>query len=88
MLERLLPRYIEMLIYEAVLQNAASFQSAQMVAMKANAADAGLDWATPEFDDVEFIHMDTMLGRFCEDLAKLLGIARQHLREHLAAKVA
>lgn len=37
-LERLLPRYIEMQIYEAVLQNAASFQSAQMVAMK-NATD-------------------------------------------------
>lgn len=41
-LERLLPRYIEMLIYEAVLQNAASFQSAQMVAMK-NATDNALD---------------------------------------------
>jgi F-type H+-transporting ATPase subunit gamma len=39
-LERLLPRYIEMQIYEAVLQTAASFQSAQMVAMK-NATDNG-----------------------------------------------
>jgi F-type H+-transporting ATPase subunit gamma len=37
-LARLLPRYIEMQIYEAVLQTAASFQSAQMVAMK-NATD-------------------------------------------------
>ncbi len=37
-LERLLPRYIEMQIYEAILQTAASFQSAQMVAMK-NATD-------------------------------------------------
>jgi F-type H+-transporting ATPase subunit gamma len=37
-LARLLPRYIEMQIYEAILQNAASFQSAQMVAMK-NATD-------------------------------------------------
>jgi F-type H+-transporting ATPase subunit gamma len=41
-LERLLPRYIEMQIYEAVLQNAASFQSAQMVAMK-NATDSAED---------------------------------------------
>ncbi len=41
-LERLLPRYIEMQIYEAVLQNAASFQSAQMVAMK-NATDSAND---------------------------------------------
>ena len=41
-LERLLPRYIEMQIYEAVLQNAASFQSAQMVAMK-NATDSAIE---------------------------------------------
>jgi len=37
-LQRLLPRYVEMLIYAAILENAASFQSAQMVAMK-NATD-------------------------------------------------
>ncbi len=37
-LAELLPRYVETQIYEAVLQNAASFQSAQMVAMK-NATD-------------------------------------------------
>ena len=37
-LERLLPRYIEMQIYEAVLESAASEQSARMVAMK-NATD-------------------------------------------------
>lgn len=37
-LGELLPRYVEMQIYEAVLQNSASFQSAQMVAMK-NATD-------------------------------------------------
>ena len=41
-LARLLPRYIEMQIYEAILQNAASFQSAQMVAMK-NATDNAND---------------------------------------------
>lgn len=37
-LERLLPRYVEMLIYQAVLESAASEQSARMVAMK-NATD-------------------------------------------------
>lgn len=37
-LERLLPRFIEMQIYEAVLESSASFHSAQMVAMK-NATD-------------------------------------------------
>lgn len=41
-LARLLPRYVEMQIYEAILQNAASFQSAQMVAMK-NATDNAQD---------------------------------------------
>ncbi|MCA9822589.1 MAG: ATP synthase F1 subunit gamma [Dehalococcoidia bacterium] len=37
-LERLLPRYIEMVIYSAILESAASEQSARMVAMK-NASD-------------------------------------------------
>lgn len=41
-LERLLPRYIEMQIYEAILESAASEQSARMVAMK-NATDNALD---------------------------------------------
>ncbi len=41
-LERLLPRYLEMQIYEAILQTSASFQSAQMVAMK-NATDNAHD---------------------------------------------
>lgn len=41
-LAQLLPRYIEMQVYEAILQNAASFQSAQMVAMK-NATDSAND---------------------------------------------
>ena len=41
-LEQLLPRYVEMLVYEAALENAASEQSARMVAMK-NATDAAKD---------------------------------------------
>jgi len=41
-LERLLPRYIEMQIYEAVLESAASEQSARMVAMK-NATDNAIE---------------------------------------------
>lgn len=36
--DRLLPRYVDMLVYEAVLESAASEQSARMVAMK-NASD-------------------------------------------------
>src|SRR6266567_4541104 len=41
-LEQLLPRYVEVLIYQAVLETAASFFSAQMVAMR-NAADNAND---------------------------------------------
>ena len=41
-LEELLPRYVELQVYEAVLENAASAQSARMVAMK-NATDAARD---------------------------------------------
>jgi F-type H+-transporting ATPase subunit gamma len=40
--DRLLPRYVEMLVYEDILETAASFQSAQMVAMK-NATDNASD---------------------------------------------
>jgi F-type H+-transporting ATPase subunit gamma len=41
-LNELLPRYVEMQIYNAVLENAASEQSARMVAMR-NATDAARD---------------------------------------------
>jgi len=41
-LEALLPRYVEIQVYRAVLELAASFQSAQMVAMR-NATDAAND---------------------------------------------
>lgn len=41
-LERLLPRYVEMVIYDAILESAASEQSARMVAMK-NASDNAQD---------------------------------------------
>ncbi len=41
-LAEILPRYIEMLIYEAVLEGVASEQSARMVAMR-NASDAAAD---------------------------------------------
>jgi len=41
-LEELLPRYVEMQIYNAILQNAASEQSARMVAMR-NATEAARD---------------------------------------------
>ncbi len=35
--------------------------------------EAGLDWATPELDDEAFLHMDTLLDDFVDDLAVLHG---------------
>ncbi|NVH76311.1 helicase [Paraburkholderia sp. JPY432] len=42
---------------------------AQMVAHKRDSMQAGLDWATPELEDETFLHMDSLLDRFVEDLA-------------------
>lgn len=58
---------------------------AQMVQFKANTADAGLDWATPIPDDVEFLHLDTILGRFVDALAKRDGMTAHRKREALKA---
>lgn len=45
----------------------------QMVAFKRHTAASGLDWATPELDDVEFLHMGTIMARFIKDLAQVNG---------------
>ncbi|WP_350029540.1 hypothetical protein [Caballeronia sp. GAWG2-1] len=42
-----------------------------MVAHKRDATQAGLDWATPELDDETFLHMDSLLDGFVDDLALL-----------------
>lgn len=57
----------------------------QMVNWKQSTADSGLDWGTPLPDDVEFLHLDTVLGRFVEDLAKLRGEDSHKLRERMKA---
>lgn len=61
---------------------------AQMVDFKGDAADSGLDWATPRRADDEFQHLDTILGRFVEDIAKLRGMTAQELRESLSTQAA
>lgn len=58
----------------------------QMVENKRDCAMAGLDWATPELDDVEFLHLDTVLGRFVSDVAKLRGILPHQLRSSLVTE--
>ncbi len=57
---------------------------AQMSDMKGDASDAGLDWATPEFNEQEFVHLDTMLGRFVRDIELLRGTNREVLKQAVA----
>lgn len=58
---------------------------AQMVAFKQDSADAALDWATPEMDDQEFLHLATILNKFVDDLAKLRGLSPHAMRDQLKA---
>ncbi|MEO8539632.1 MAG: ATP synthase F1 subunit gamma [bacterium] len=67
-LARLLPRYIEMQIYEAVLQNAASFQSAQMVAMK-NATDNANDMTR----ELTLVYNKTRQEQITKELLDIVG---------------
>lgn len=55
----------------------------RMVDFKADCIDSGLDWAAPAMDDVEFLHLDTILGRFVEDLAGRRGMKVQDLKDML-----
>ena len=57
----------------------------QMVAMKSDSARAGVDWSAPETAHKQFEHLDTLLGRFCEDLAERYGCESYELREKLAS---
>lgn len=56
---------------------------AQMVAFKSDSANAGLDYATPELDDTEFLHLSTILNSFVEDLAKVRNIPSHKMRDLL-----
>lgn len=69
----------------AHLVGGADEYQAQMVRFKAAAADEGLDWATPEFEEEDFLHLDTILGRFCDDLAARRGMKSHELRDQIKA---
>lgn len=56
---------------------------AQMVAFKGAALDEALDWASPKFDASEFVHMDTIVGRFIQDLAERKGLSMHDLRTQI-----
>jgi len=55
----------------------------QMVAHKRDATQAGLDWATPELDDETFLHMDSLLDRFVDDLALMSAETSGDMRKLL-----
>lgn len=56
---------------------------AQMVAFKADAAMSGIDLAEPNDSLGEFLHMDSLVGQFLEDLAALRGMTSRELRDTL-----
>ena len=56
---------------------------AQLIAFKKDATRSGVDWASPELDEVEFVHLTTVLERFVQDLAKLHQISHYAMREQL-----
>ena len=53
----------------------------QMVNWKMATADAGLDWGTPLPDDVEFLHLDTIIERFVDNLATVRGHSHHQFRD-------
>lgn len=55
----------------------------QMVAFKADCIDSALDWATPTLGGTDFLHLDTVLGRFVEDLAERRGMKVQDMKDFL-----
>jgi len=57
---------------------------AQMVAHKDDASTSGLDYAAPQLYEEDFLHLDTLLGQFCENLSALYGVEPRDLRARLA----
>ncbi|MCZ6707650.1 MAG: F0F1 ATP synthase subunit gamma, partial [Chloroflexi bacterium] len=67
-LEELLPRYVEMQIYQAVLEAAASEQSARMVAMR-NATDA----ANEMVEDLTLEYNQARQSQITNELLDIVG---------------
>ena len=67
-LDQLLIRYIEQLIYESVAENLASEQSARMVAMK-----AASDNAKTVIDDLTLIYNKTRQAAITKELSEIVG---------------
>lgn len=70
------------------LDGSIDWYQAQMSDFKADCADAALDYAPSRYADEEFVHIDTILGRFCADIAELRGVKSHELRQYLKQKAA
>src|SRR5690606_17552298 len=83
------PEQLNQVIVEDVhLPGSLDDYQAQMTAHKKDAFHAGLDWATPQKFEDEFLHLDTILERFCRNLEEIRGIESCKLREYLSGKAA
>jgi F-type H+-transporting ATPase subunit gamma len=67
-LDQLLTRYVEQLIYQAVAENLASEQSARMVAMK-----SASDNASSVIDDLTLIYNKTRQAAITKELSEIVG---------------
>ena len=68
MLDELLKRYVEALIYQAVAENMASEQSARMVAMK-----AASDNAKKLIDDLQLVYNKTRQAGITKEITEIVG---------------
>jgi len=67
-LEQLLTRYVEQLIYQSVAENIASEQSARMVAMK-----SASDNASSVIDDLTLVYNKTRQAAITKELSEIVG---------------
>jgi F-type H+-transporting ATPase subunit gamma len=67
-LEQLLTRYVEQIIYQAVAENLASEQSARMVAMK-----AASDNASSLIDQLTLVYNKTRQAAITKELSEIVG---------------
>ena len=67
-IDQLLKRYTEALVYQAVAENMASEQSARMVAMKAASDNAG-----SLIDELKLIYNKTRQAAITKELSEIVG---------------
>jgi F-type H+-transporting ATPase subunit gamma len=67
-LDQLLTRYVEQIIYQAVAENIASEQSARMVAMK-----AASDNASSVIDDLTLVYNKARQAAITKELSEIVG---------------